>query len=164
MMVYPTYSSTCVDSDRDWMSEAGEVAEKGVQTSRTLVPPRSKDVPLRMMNLRDVAVRLNKDATVAALQPVDVFDTVTPPTKEERQRECISELIRGTNYRLSAADEEKLSGLLSEFSDTLSVDEYDMGQTGIVEHHIDTGQHPPIRKALRRHPSLIYKRYANRRS
>ena len=105
-----------------------------------------------MMNLRDVAVRLHKGATVAELQPVDVVETVTLPTKEERQQQRISELIRGTDYRLSAVDKEKLSGLLKEFSDILSVDEYDMGQTGVIEHHIDTGQHPPIRQALRRHP------------
>ena len=104
------------------------------------------------MNLRDVAVRLNKDATVAKLQPVDVVETVTPRTKEERQLECIIELIRGTDYRLSAADKEKSSGLLKEFSDTLSVDEYDMSQTGVNEHHIDTGQYPSIRQSLRRHP------------
>ena len=82
---------------------------------------------------------------MAKLQPVDVVETVIPPTKEERQQGCINELIRGTDYRLSAADEKKLSGLLKEFNDTLSVDEYVMGQTGVIEHHIDTGQHPPIR-------------------
>ena len=85
MMVYPTYSSIWVDGEKAWMSESGKIAGKGVQTSRTLVPPRSKDVPLRMMNLRDVAVRVNKGATVAELQPVDVVETVTPPTKRERQ-------------------------------------------------------------------------------
>ena len=148
LVVYPTYSSTWVDGEQAWMSEAGEVAGKGVQTSRMLVLPRSKDVPLRMMNFRDVAVRLNKGATVAELQPVDVVETVTPPTKEERQQECISELIRGMDYRLSAEDKEKLRGLLKKFSDTLSVDEYHMGQTGVIEHHIDTGQHPPILQAL----------------
>ena len=86
MVVYPTYSYTWVDGEKAWMSEAEEIAGKGVQTSRTLVPPRSKDVPLRMMNHRDVAVRLNKGATVAELQPVDVVKTVTSPTKEERQQ------------------------------------------------------------------------------
>ena len=93
-----------------------------MQTSRTLIPPRSKNVPLRMMKLRYVAVRLHKGTTVAKLQPVDVVETNTPPTKEKRQRECISELIHGTDYSLSAADKEKLSGLLKEFIETLSVD------------------------------------------
>ena len=121
MVVYPTYSSTWIDGEKAWMSEVGEITGKGVQTSRTLVPPRSKDVPLRMMNLRDVAVRLHNGATVAELQPLDVLETVTSPTNEGRQQECISELIRGTDYRLSAAGRKKLSGLLKEFSDTLSV-------------------------------------------
>ena len=94
------------------------------KTSKTLDPSRLKDVPLRMMNLRDVAVRFHKSATVAELQSMDVVETATPPTKEERQQECINELIRGTDYRLSAADKEKLSGLFKEFSDTLSVNEY----------------------------------------
>ena len=146
------------------MSEAGKIAGKGVQTSRTWVPPRSKDVLLRMMNLRDVTLRLNKGTTVAELPSVDFVKTVTSPTKEERQQECISELIRGTDYRLSAVDKEKLSGLLKEFSDTLSVDEYYMGQTGVIEHRIDTGKHPPIRQALHDIHHLIYKRYANRLS
>ena len=82
MVVCPTYSSTWVDGEKARMSEAGEIAGKGVQTSRTLVSPRSKDVHLRMMNLRDVAVRLNKGVTVAELQPVDGVETITPPTKE----------------------------------------------------------------------------------
>ena len=62
------------------------------------------------------------------------------------------QLIRATDYRLSTADKNKLSSLLIEFRDTLSVDECDKGQTGIIEHHIDTGQYLPIRQALRRHP------------
>ena len=81
------------------------------------------------------------------LQLVDVVEMATLLTKEERQQECINELIRGMDYRLSAVEKEKLIGLLKEFSDTLSVDEYNMSQTLVIEHHIDTGQHPPIRQA-----------------
>ena len=83
---------------------------------------------------------------------MDVVETATPPTKEERQQECISELIRGMDYRQSVADKDKLSGLLKEFSDTLSVEEYDMGYTGVIKHHVDTGKYPPIRQDLRQHP------------
>ena len=85
MVVSSTYSSTWVDGEKAWISEAGDIAGKGVQTSRTLVPRRSKDVPLRMMNLRDMAGRLRKGATVAELQPMDAVETVSPPRKEKRQ-------------------------------------------------------------------------------
>ena len=40
MVVYPTYSSTWIHGKKAWMSEAREVTGNGVQTSRTLVPPR----------------------------------------------------------------------------------------------------------------------------
>ena len=86
MVVYPTYSSTWVGGKKAWISEAGEIARKGVQTSRTQVPPRSKDVPLRTMNLRDVAVGFNKGAIVAELQQVDVVETVTSPIKRSGSR------------------------------------------------------------------------------
>ena len=81
------------------------------------------------------------------------METAAPPIKEERQQDCVRELIRTKDYRISTADKNTLSSLLNEFRDTLSVDEYDMGQTRIIEHHIDTGQHPHIRQARRRHPS-----------
>ena len=92
---------------------------------------------------------MHKCATVAELQSVDVVEAATPPTKETWQQECISELIRETDYGISAADKEKLSGLLKEFNGTLSVDDYDIGKTGVTEHHIYIGQHPPIRQVLR---------------
>ena len=39
MVVYSTYSSTWVDGEKSWMSEAEEIAGQCVQSSRTLVPP-----------------------------------------------------------------------------------------------------------------------------
>ena len=57
MVVYSTYNSTCVDDEKARMNEVGEIAGRGVQPSRTLVPPRLNDVPLRLMNLRDTAVQ-----------------------------------------------------------------------------------------------------------
>ena len=116
------------------MSEARKIAGKGVQTSRTLVPQRSNDVHLRMMNPRNVAIRLRKGATVPELQPVDVVKTATPPTKEDRRKHCISELIHGTDYRLPEADKKTLSGLLKEFCDTLSVDEYRKNRSNRTHH------------------------------
>jgi hypothetical protein len=36
----------------------------------------------------------------------------------------------------------------------LSVNDFDIGHTDVVSHLIDTGNHPPIREALRRHPQV----------
>ena len=72
----------CVDVEKAWMSVAGEIHRERSANVRTLAPPRSKDVPLRMTDLWGVAVRLHKGATVAELEPVDVVETDTLPTKE----------------------------------------------------------------------------------
>ena len=37
-------------------------------------------------------------------------------------------------------------------ADVFSKSEYDLGHTDLVEHQIDTGDSPPVRQALRRHP------------
>ena len=83
MVFFPTYSSTWVNSEKAWMSEAGEIDGNGVQTSRTLDPSRSTDVSLRLMILWDIAVRLHKGAMVAELQMVAVVESATSLRKEE---------------------------------------------------------------------------------
>jgi len=42
--------------------------------------------------------------------------------------------------------------LLRRYEDTFSKNDYDLGQTDLVTHRIDTGQHRPLRQPLRRHP------------
>ena len=42
--------------------------------------------------------------------------------------------------------------LLWDFRGILSLNDFDIGYTDVVSHRIDTGDHPPIREALRRHP------------
>ena len=42
--------------------------------------------------------------------------------------------------------------LLKQYEHVFSKSDYDIGRTKLVEMHIDTGTHRPIRQALRRHP------------
>ena len=65
MVIYDTLSAAKFDSGNgEWMSEAGELG-KGFQASRTLIPHRPKDVPLRVMNLMDTEVRIGKGRAMA---------------------------------------------------------------------------------------------------
>jgi len=49
-------------------------------------------------------------------------------------------------------DAEQRQQLLQNYQDIFSTGTYDMGRTNLVEHEINTGNHPPIRQGLRRHP------------
>ena len=58
----------------------------------------------------------------------------------------------GIDAGVTGAERAQLRKLLQEVDGILSVIEYDMVQTRITKHRIDTGTHPPIRQPLRRHP------------
>ena len=51
MLIYKNYSFAKLDQEAQWMSEATDL-ETGIQTCRTLIPTRVKNVPLRVMNPR----------------------------------------------------------------------------------------------------------------
>ena len=126
------------------MSEAGERG-KWLQASRTLIPHRANYVLLRVMNLMYTEVRLGKGTTMAELQPVEVMGQLTCPDVNRAQGESIEKLMDGVHAGVTGVERAQLRKLLQEFSGILSVNEYDIGQTGITKHRIDTGTHLPIR-------------------
>ena len=46
----------------------------------------------------------------------------------------------------------QVSQFLQNYQDIFSTSTYDMGRTTLVDHEINTGNRPPIRQGLRRHP------------
>ena len=63
-------------------------------------------------------------------------------------------MLEGVDLSVGRAERHQLSRLIDEFQDVFSQSEYDLGQTGIVKHTIDTADNSPIKQALRRHPPL----------
>ena len=53
---------------------------------------------------------------------------------------------------LSSPQGKGLPSLLDKFTDIFSLGPADFGWNGIVQHHNDTGDHPPIKQAPRRVP------------
>ena len=53
---------------------------------------------------------------------------------------------------LDVEQRQRVGQLLQSYQDIFSTGTYDMGRTNLVEHEINTGNHPPIRQGLRRHP------------
>ena len=76
------------------------------------------------------------------LQSVEVLGQPTRPNVNRAQGECIEELMDGVDAAVIGAERAQLRKLLQKFGGILSVNEYDMGQTGITKHRIDTGTHP----------------------
>ena len=51
---------------------------------------------------------------------------------------------------LNPNDKEQLTNLIHEFSDIFAEDANQLGRTSAIKHHIDTGDHHPVRQKLYR--------------
>ena len=134
----------------DWMTETSQRTD--VTCRGHLCPTPNLHVPIRLMNLFDRPVTVEKGTFLAELQPASVVSSVqeVPSTEPEFKKQ----LLEGVDPNVERAERHQLSRLIDEFQDVFSKSEYDLGQTGIVKHTIDTADHRPIKQALRRHPPL----------
>ena len=64
-------------------------------------------------------------------------------------------LVEGVSAEVTPEEKEQIRGLLHEFRDIFSRNEFDIGETNLGEHAIDTGDAKPIRQPLRRHPQQL---------
>ena len=64
-------------------------------------------------------------------------------------------LLENMSPEVTAEEKESVRKLLTEYQDIFSQHEYDLGETNLGEHPIDTGDAKPIRQALRRHPQQL---------
>ena len=74
------------------------------------------------------------------------------PTALHRQR--LWELVEQSEQCLSQGEKEQLFALLLEYHDLFATGPQDLGQTGRVQHTINTGAAPPIRQQVRRVPQF----------
>ncbi|KAL2097871.1 hypothetical protein ACEWY4_007078 [Coilia grayii] len=61
-----------------------------------------------------------------------------------------------TGVDLSSAEQVQLKALLMRYHSVFAKSDEDYGRTGVVQHHINTGQAPPIRERYRQIPPHLY--------
>ena len=135
--------------------------QKTIATARALVSPHIGQVPVRLCNPGGKAVMLQKDTRIGTLELVEDSeakthitsvtqgDTVQQQAPKEK-RDLIWTTINDTCQNLSCQEREELCSLLVEYHDVISSTSNEMGRTSTIQHHINTGDHPPIRQQLRR--------------
>ena len=74
--------------------------------------------------------------------------TATTPAQDDVK----AKLVAGLPEDLSSSKRAKAQQLFLDYDGVFSRGPFDMGRTTLVEQTIDTGNHRPIRQALRRHP------------
>ena len=135
----------------EFVSEPREL-ENGVYVGRALIPHRCTDIPMRVLNPSNRDVVLQRDCTIAELEPVKILESHRMSDCRFSGNDWTQKLLEEVDSDVTAPERNELIGILSEYSDCFSKDEFDLGQTTLVKHRIETGCNPPIRQALRRQP------------
>jgi transposase InsO family protein len=151
-VIYSDFRHPTTDEEGTWSTTPSEV-ESGVQVARTLVPLRSFNVPVRVMNVLEHPVKMKKDEVVSNLEVVKVQGENGDAKAEVREDySCLDALVEEVDEDVPDEDVFDLKKLLHEYADVFSRGEYDVGDTTVVMHRIDVGGNRPVKQWLRRHP------------
>ena len=133
----------------------------GVGVAATLSKREENSIVVRLINVTEQSVKIKKNTPVAMFSPVTVIEeaTVRSTTEtwedENREAENKEKFLHQFDEELSELTEEeqhKFRELLNKYSDQFMSPGNMIGQTGMVQHQIHTGEHPPIKQRPRREP------------
>ena len=139
----------------DWMTEAVQLQD-GVCVARAVLPNRCNDVPVLMMNCTEKPVKIRAGTQLAELTAADVInESNTTPVVTLYPEQCVahvSELLEGVDESVNEEEKQQLKSLLNNYADVFSASKFDLGETNLVVHTIDTQDARPFRQQLRNHP------------
>jgi len=151
-----------------------------VVASSVVNPGNPKSLKVRMMNPSTYDVELYCGETVGVISPIDKVQILfssdeinedadlvrnlshsadsnrssTAPA-ETQLPEHLVDLFTRSIEKKEAWMQQDIEKLLLEYQDIFSKDEFDLGCTHLAEHHIDTGDHKPIKQPPRRVPLAL---------
>jgi hypothetical protein len=98
-------------------------------------------------------VTIPRERVLAELEEPDrIVEEMEEMDSGPPEEEWLEKLLEKVDNDLSYEEKGHLKEILLQYQDCFSRSEYDLGHTEVVEHTIDTGNHPPIKQALRRQP------------
>ena len=155
------YSNLSTTKQGVWATCTHE-CQPGVHVACSLLPERSQNVPIRILNVRDKEQCLKKGMNLSAIQevtPVDVRseEEVKVTDRKIKTGKLVDDLLQRVDEGVSEEEKIELRRLLESYEDVISCDEMDLGLTDVVEHCIDTGEARPCRQPLRRTPAAYSK-------
>ena len=134
-----------------WVTEPREPRE-GLLVARVVLPPGEQHLPVQIVNWKDQPITLEQDAELTMAVPAEPAEA--KPTKVDTTESIVQKLLQDIPTDVTISEQNALRDLLYEYTDIFSKSEYDLGQTSLAVHHIDTGDARPIRQTLRRQPMV----------
>ena len=142
------------DVEEQWGTESHEI-KSGLLVARTLLPNRAEGLPVRVMNVNDEPVGLYKDTVIGPLEPLQPLHqqhSATTPDESSEYEDIIQDMMDKVDPSVSGDIRTRLQNLLRRYSTIFSRNEWDLGWTDVVTHHIDVGNSKPFRQRMRWYP------------
>src|SRR5271163_271741 len=138
------------DSCGNWITEAAETQD-GLWVARIALPDRDENLPVLILNTNDEKLWLKKGSELAEAVVAQVEDS----TEVKSVDGCfthVDPLVEDATDKLGVEERQQLKEIVRSYSDVFSSGEYDLGQTDLARHEINTGDAKPVKQALRRQP------------
>jgi hypothetical protein len=137
----------------DWLVETSEY-RSGVLLARTLLPSDEQQCYVRVLNcgLSTCNVSAGELLTTAEAierQGAPDFDKSDP---QENGCEHVQCLIDGLPSFLTAEERREATVFIRQHAEVFSRSATDLGRNRWLPHRIDTGDNPPVKQPMRRHP------------
>ncbi|CAC5386872.1 unnamed protein product [Mytilus coruscus] len=138
--------------------------KNGLLVARSIVHPEMYNIPLRIINMNNEPCTLYKGTIIATCNKINEEDIQTfefvnnvaggqaTINKGRQLPDYLHEVFESSEVNLDKDQSEKFKDLLMEYSNIFSKSSEDIGLTDLVEHTINTGNHPPVRQRPRRIP------------
>jgi hypothetical protein len=139
--------------------------KRGVIVAAVLATNTSSIVPVRVMNPNGVQKKIKAGEEVALYQEVDIMNGEQISTRSRIRKVALDEEVDLSEWtpELQQLYEDSLEGcnkderevlkrLLNNYQDVFSSKDDPLGRTGLVQHRIQTVDHPPIKQRPRREP------------
>jgi transposase InsO family protein len=138
------------------MSMEPSETEHGLCVAGALLPPRSYNLPARIVNVSGRSVRLHEGETLGKTQVLKTADVIETECVRKGSAEAGAdwrkELLEKVDSSVTQVEKKRLNDILNEYEDCFSQHEFDLGRTTVIRHQIDTGSSKPLKQVLRRHP------------
>ncbi|XP_062613925.1 uncharacterized protein LOC134275681 [Saccostrea cucullata] len=121
---------------------------EGTLTARTMVRPR-EIVPVRLMNVSEESKVLHTGTVVGQL--TEIGEIQKKPLSGDKLpfkelRKDLADLLRKSECELTPEQRQKAKEFLIKYTSLFAENNFDFGRTGIVKHHIETGDSRPIKQ------------------
>ena len=126
----------------------------GLRVARLVMPLHAVEARVLILNPTDSDHSIVEGSELSKLSSIESVGDESPDSSSF-QHSKLDELLSGLSNSISNSEKVDLKNLIEEFSDVFSKGDYDIGDTDIAQHQIDTGDSKPIKQSLRPQPYAV---------